>query len=118
MDKKLIEELKNKLEQEKESIQKELENFAQKDENLKGNWETKYPNREDGDKEEEADEAQEYDNMISVEHNLELRLKNVDSALDKIKKGSYGLCEVCGMEIEEARLKAMPEAKFCIKDNK
>lgn len=118
MDKKIIEELKKKLEEQKASIQKELESFATEDPNLKHNWETKYPNREDGDKEEEADEVQQYENMLSLEHSLESKLKDVSIALEKIENGTYGICEKCGKEIEKERLEAAPEAKFCIKDNK
>lgn len=117
MDKKLIEELKEKLENEKNSIQKELESFATEDKNLKNNWDTKYPNREDGDKDEEADEVQEYDNMLSLEHTLELKLKDVNGALEKIEKGNYGICENCGKEITKERLLACPEAKTCLKCN-
>ncbi len=118
MDKKLIEELKKRLEEQKASIQKELESFAKEDPNLKHNWETKYPNREDGDKEEEADEVQQYENMLSLEHSLESKLKDVSIALEKMEAGTYGICEKCGKEIEKERLEAAPEAKFCIKHNK
>lgn len=119
MDKKLLEQLKEKLEVEKKSLTTELESFAKKDDVPKGDWETKYPNRENGTMEEEADEVQEYDNMLSVEHSLELKLRDVDTALDKIKTGKgYGLCEKCGAEIKEERLKAVPEAKLCMKHNK
>ena len=115
MDKKTIEELKEKLETEKESIQKELENFSKKDDQPKGDWETRYPNRENGTMEEEADEVQEYGNTLPVEYSLELKLKDVNSALEKIKNGAYGICEKCGKEIEEKRLKAVPEAKMHLK---
>lgn len=118
MDKELTEELKKKLEIEKESIQKELESFAEKDNVPEGNWETRYPNRENGSMEEEADEMQEYDNLLSVEHSLELKLKNIDSALEKITNRTYGVCEGCGKEIGEDRLRACPEAKTCLKCNK
>jgi len=118
MNKKTIEELKEKLETQKESLQKELESFAKKDEKLKDNWDARYPNREDGDKEEEADEVQEYDNKLSLEYNLELKLKDVNSALEKIAHNKYGICENCGKEIDEKRLQACPEAKTCIKCNK
>jgi RNA polymerase-binding transcription factor DksA len=124
MDKKLIEELNAKLEEQKKSIQKELESFATEDPNLKHNWETKYPSREDSDKDEAADDAQEYDNALSLEYSLELKLKDVTLALEKISAlggpasgWEYGICERCGKEIEKERLKAVPEAKFCIKDN-
>lgn len=115
MDQKIIDELKKKLESEKESIQKELETFASKDPNSKDNWDTRYPNREDGDKDEEADEVQEYENMISVEHNLEIRLKDINSALEKMEKGEYGVCEKCGKKIDPERLQALPEARTCLK---
>jgi len=118
MDQKLIDELKEKLEESRDSIQKELEIFAKKDDSPKGDWETKYPNRENGTMEEEADEVQEYGNMLPVEHSLEIKLRNVNDALKKIEKGEYGKCEKCGKEIEEERLKAVPEAKFCMEHNK
>ena len=118
MEKKLTEELKKKLETEKASIQKELESFADEDPDLKHNWDTRYPKREDDDKEEAADDVQEYDNKLSLEYSMELKLKDVNNALDKIKNKTYGICENCGKQIETERLKAAPEARFCMKDNK
>ena len=114
MEKKLIEELKVKLELQKSSIQKELESFATEDPNLKHNWDAKFPNREDSDKDEKADEVQEYDNNLSLEYSLELKLKDVNMALEKIAGGTYGVCENCGKEIGEDRLLACPEAKTCL----
>jgi len=118
MDKKLIEELKAKLEAEKKSLQKELETFATKDDVPKGDWETKYPNCDEGDSIEEADEVQEYDNKLSLEYSLELKLRDVSTALEKINNGTYGVCEKCGKPIEIERLKAAPGAKFCMEHNK
>jgi DnaK suppressor protein len=117
MEKNLIEELKGKLKSQKKSLQKELESFAKEDPNLKHNWDTKYPNREDGDKDEEADEVQEYDNKLSLEYSLELKLKDVNIALEKIENGTYGICENCGKKIDKKRLLACPEAKTCLKCN-
>jgi RNA polymerase-binding transcription factor DksA len=117
MEQKLIEELKEKLEAEKISLEKELERFAKKDDSPKGDWETKYPNREDGDSLEEADEVEDYNNLLPVEYSLETKLRDVNLALDKIKNGTYGTCENCGQIIEEARLRANPEAKLCLKCN-
>ena len=108
-----FEELKTKLESQKEALAKELSSFAVKDESLENNWDAKYPNREHGNMEEEADEVQEYDNLLSIEHNLELRLKDVNSALEKIDNNKYGVCEKCGKEIDDERLQAYPEARVC-----
>lgn len=118
MNQELINELKAKLQEQKKSLQKELETFAVKDNVPKGDWETKYPNRDEGDTIEEADEVQEYDNKLSLEYSLELKLKDVNEALDKIANEKYGLCEKCGKKIEEERLRAAPEARFCMKHNK
>jgi len=57
--------------------------------------------------------------MVSVEHSLELKLRDVDIALEKIESGKgYGLCEKCGKEIKEERLRAVPEARLCMQHNK
>jgi len=117
MKKDLIEKSKKVLEKEKSTLEKELESFATKDKNLKDNWDVKRTNIEDADMEERADESEEYDNLLSLEHSLELKLRNVNIALEKIKGGGYGTCEKCGKEIEEKRLLAYPEAKLCMKCN-
>jgi RNA polymerase-binding transcription factor DksA len=41
-------------------------------------------------------------------------LSDVDRALAKLDDGTYGKCEVCGEDIAEARLEAMPAARYCI----
>lgn len=118
MNKELIEKLQQALEKGKLDLEKELESFAKEDKNVKGNWDTKRINSEDTDMEEKADEAQEYDNLLSLEHSLELKLKDVNLALEKIEKGGYGTCEKCGKAIEEERLLAYPEARLCMGCNK
>ena len=45
---------------------------------------------------------------------LQETLHDVDRALAKISEGTFGKCEVCGEEIAEARLEAMPAARYCI----
>ncbi len=42
-------------------------------------------------------------------------LYEIDAALEKIKDGSFGLCEICQKNISKTRLKAVPYAKLCIK---
>jgi len=41
-------------------------------------------------------------------------LRDIDDALEKFDAGTYGQCEQCGQPIAEARLEAMPAARFCI----
>jgi len=118
MNKKLIEELKTKLEKEKADIEKELERFAKKDDRVKGDWNTVFPRFNGGESgsaalEKAADEVEEYSTLLSIEHSLETKLQNINLALDRIKKGKYGICEKCKKEISEERLRAFPEATTC-----
>jgi len=123
MNKKLLERLRQKLEKEKVTIEEELKKFAKKDEKLKGDWDTRFP-KWDGSEvgsaalEKAADEFEEYSTLLPIEYNLELKLKNIDLALEKIKRGKYGTCEKCGKKIDEKRLKVYPEARFCLKCKK
>lgn len=41
-------------------------------------------------------------------------LKQIDSALDRIRLNKYGICLGCGQEIPQARLEALPYALMCI----
>lgn len=41
-------------------------------------------------------------------------LSEVEAALRRMDRGTYGVCEHCGEEIPEARLRALPWARFCI----
>jgi len=45
---------------------------------------------------------------------LEETLMEVERALAKLDDGKYGECEVCGKDIGEARLEAMPATRYCI----
>ena len=42
------------------------------------------------------------------------QLRDVERALGKFDRSDYGKCETCGKEIAEARLEAMPAARYCI----
>jgi len=119
MDKKLTEQLKKVLEKEKASAEEQLGKFAKKDEKLPGDWDTVFPKYSGGESggaalEKAADEVEEYSTLLPIEHSLELRLKNINSALEKIKKEKYGKCEKCRKQIPIDRLKASPEAPFCL----
>ncbi len=115
MNKTQIESLKRKLEEDKDSLQKTLQRFAKKGSKLEGNWETNYPDftPNESSKEEEADEVEEYSALIKIEHALEVRLKNVNEALEKMKNGNYGTCERCEKEIPYEKLSLVPETKTC-----
>lgn len=122
MNKKLLEELKKKLEEKRIELRSELGKFAQEDKEVKGDWDTKYPKANGGSGgqvlEDAADQVEEYVTLLPIEHNLEIRLQDIDSALEKIKKDKYGKCEDCNKNIPEERLKIYPEARLCNKCQK
>ncbi|MFM8890931.1 MAG: TraR/DksA family transcriptional regulator [Planctomycetia bacterium] len=41
-------------------------------------------------------------------------LANIENALERMKAGTYGLCEICNCKIPMARLNALPYATVCI----
>lgn len=41
-------------------------------------------------------------------------LREIDNALEKLKEGTFGICELCGKPIGLRRLKVMPSARLCI----
>jgi DnaK suppressor protein len=42
------------------------------------------------------------------------KLSAINEALEKLKEGTYGICEECGDKIGHGRLKVMPLAKYCV----
>ena len=112
-----IKELKIKLEKEKEMLEKQLSSFAKKDSQNKDDWKANYPSFEGlgGQSiEDEAEEVEEYMNLLPLEASLELRLQGINRALEKIEKGDYGQCEKCKKDIPAERLRAFPSAKTCL----
>lgn len=115
MEKRTLQKLKEKLEKEKEKIEETLKKIAKKGK-LPEDWEANFPHfNGESSLEIKADEVEEYEIQRAREQNLELKLKEIKLALEKIKKGNYGICEKCNKKIEIERLKILPQARFCKK---
>ncbi len=67
---------------------------------------------------EDADMMWTQEQMLAMRLSHQTALDNVNSALLRIKQGTYGKCERCGREITLERLEAMPEASLCIDDQR
>jgi len=61
-----------------------------------------------------ASNAYNADILMSLSDNDRNMVKEIDSALDKIANGTYGICEECDEPINEKRLEANPVARYCI----
>jgi RNA polymerase-binding protein DksA len=50
----------------------------------------------------------------TLEENEERVLKAIDAALERIEKGTFGVCQTCGRPINPERLEAVPYTTQCI----
>jgi RNA polymerase-binding transcription factor DksA len=55
---------------------------------------------------------------LSIVQDIDAQLSDIEHALDRVAKGTYGRCEACGREIDPERLAARPAARFCLDDQK
>jgi DnaK suppressor protein len=63
---------------------------------------------------EAADQLSELERSQALSRRLKQDLAEVDHALDKIEKGTYGICDICGQPISPERLKALPQTGYCM----
>jgi RNA polymerase-binding protein DksA len=63
----------------------------------------------------DATEAFEQAKDLALRQNAEQLLSQVRDALDRFEHGTYGICETCGVEIDPARLTALPYATHCLR---
>lgn len=54
--------------------------------------------------------------QVAVHDRLQRTRADVVRALEKLDDGSYGRCDVCGRDIGEGRLEALPWAVLCVED--
>lgn len=52
--------------------------------------------------------------LATMSNNLHEALLQVDSALERIDAGTFGICQRCGQEIGAERLEAFPYVAYCI----
>ena len=117
MNKEFLDKQQVALQKQKDRLEQELGTFATKDPSLKGDWDTKFPvemTQGSNDPEEAAGQVEEYSTELETEFTLETQLKDVQTALEKISKGVYGICEKCNQPISRERLEASPEASICL----
>ncbi|ADJ25439.1 transcriptional regulator, TraR/DksA family [Dehalogenimonas lykanthroporepellens BL-DC-9] len=67
-----------------------------------------------GKREEEATETADLENRLALEKRVLDQIADVETAIAKLEKGTYGKCEKCGQPIAPARLEALPYARLCI----
>ncbi len=117
MEQQNIHNFKDRLSEEKKTLETELEKIGQKNPSNKADWEAR-PDATDispADKNEMADHIESYEDNTAILKELEARFNNVTLALQKIKDGTFGICEIGKEQIEAKRLEANPAARTCVK---
>jgi DnaK suppressor protein len=71
-----------------------------------------------------SEQAPDFTDQATFESDMDMNLHmkerenrlifKIKAALDRIENGTYGICEVCGEQITETRLKARPVTTECI----
>lgn len=109
-----IQHFKTLLVKEKETLEKDLGSIGRKIDPSGVVWETVSDGDEDtADREDVASAIESFENNEGTISVLETQLHEVNHALEKIEKGTYGICEVSNEEIELDRLEANPSARTC-----
>lgn len=93
---------KRKLSQERKNILKKLQEFK-----------TPPDMGSEGDPDTETDESEEISNQLAEAQVLKKHLADIELALEKIKKGAYGICENCKKGISRELLNVAPESHLC-----
>jgi len=81
---------------------------------IHGRLDEVYVDREPDDEAALATDSVTTDMTVATLERERRTLEEVESALERLKKGSYGMCAFCGEAIAEARLEALPWARLCI----
>jgi DnaK suppressor protein len=79
--------------------------------NLQDQWQQ--INVAPGDLSDKAQQEYVYQNLGQLDGQARKELRIIDQALERMRSGSYGICESCGQEISAKRLQALPWAALC-----
>ena len=109
----ILEELKQKLEDEEQELISILERRGHEDSDIPENYIATA--KDEGDSiDQEVDRVESLDENNDIVQEMEIRLQKVKSALKRMEEGAYGLCVKTGMPISAERLKADPSAEESI----
>ena len=105
------------IQEQKKLLTEQLEEFSLR---LKNNTiktdhgeEVKFPDIGDA-SDENAAEVDQYQNSLALAETLEKEISDIKKSLERIEKGTYGVCKYCGKEISEGRLKIRPTSSSCV----
>ena len=108
-----IEELRGALGAEKDSLEEELASYGK---NSGKEWQGSSTSvGEEPDSTDAADNIEELVTNVPLVGELDKRRREIESALERMDAGKYGVCEVCKTAIDFDRLEANAAARTCVK---
>lgn len=117
MTKTFIHDMETMLLDEQKRLKEELAEIATQNPKNKEDWDATFVNL--GDKEDEnAEEVASFSTNLTLERTLEASLRDITKALERMAKGTYGVCKYCGRDIDEKRLRARPASSSCVECKK
>lgn len=105
---------KDRLTEEKDRLETQLATVGRRNPANPSDWEPLPPETgQEADPNDTAELMEGYGDNAAILKDLEIRYNDVLAALTRIEEGTYGVCEVSGEAIEDARLNADPAARTC-----
>jgi len=106
---------KKSLEAERALLERELSGLGARNPANSADWVPTKPEGDEygADRNDNADIIEDMEENSATLNELEGRLNLVVRALENIEEGTYGVCEVCGTDIEHDRLAANHAATTC-----
>ncbi|MBI2990069.1 MAG: TraR/DksA family transcriptional regulator [Candidatus Magasanikbacteria bacterium] len=108
-----LEKIRLSLEATKQKLEKELLGFSTPNPHVDGDFDASFPEYGE-ESDENAREIADYLSNKPLEMTLEKSLRDVNTALKRIKEDSYGICKYCDQPIDEKRLLARPTSSSCV----
>ncbi|MBM4441298.1 MAG: TraR/DksA C4-type zinc finger protein [Candidatus Rokubacteria bacterium] len=101
-----------RIEKERETAVSQLRDLGLSPEvnGVSAQWTADHP-RDEGDQAQASERA---DLGFMTRERLAERINRLTVALERIGEGTYGVCEMCGAQIETPRLEALPDATRCL----
>jgi RNA polymerase-binding transcription factor DksA len=62
-----------------------------------------------------ASTVYEWEMNLALLQTAEAKIESIKAALERLDRGSYGICEVCGQAIDPARLEILPHTTLCVR---
>lgn len=108
-----LERFQKRLEEEKERLEEQIADYERDLEEARMTESSSDRSPDPGNAEASSMKL-EYAKELSIEQNTLDLLSKANRALDRVKAGTYGICESCGKSIPVERLNVLPYSTLCV----